>query len=97
MGSFLASCFGFAIGFALTCYRGLMLVKFWEWFAMSSFKGLPHLTIPSAIGLALLVACLTHQRNKSGEEETTFAEDLGYGFVKISVMFFIGWVITLFM
>jgi hypothetical protein len=96
MTSFLSFIGGISITFLLACYRGLLLSTLWEWFVMHTFKGVPSINIPQAIGLSLLVACVTYQ-NTGVNDTRTWGDRLGYGFFAITVIFGIAWVITWFL
>lgn len=82
----------------LSIWEGFVLTKLWAWFVVPTF-GLPVLTIPIAIGLALLVGLLAHQmRNDSGETTSEATVKLfAYGFVNSGIVLALGWVVTLFL
>lgn len=48
--------------------NGLALTVLWRWFVMPVFS-LPPLTIPQALGIALVVAFLTHQTESDGHSD----------------------------
>lgn len=55
--------------------RGYTLSKLWAWFAEPLHA--PHLTIPAALGLALLISVFTLQTSSTGKgKEVTFAEGI---------------------
>jgi hypothetical protein len=54
-----------------TALNGWALSIMWGWFMVPAL-GLPPLSIPSALGIALIVSMLTHQdREKSDKEPST--------------------------
>jgi hypothetical protein len=50
--------------------RGFVLTKLWLWFIVPTF-GLPKLSIPIAIGLALVVGLLTEHSNQHKDDRET--------------------------
>lgn len=78
---------------------GWGLTVLWDWFIVTTF-GLPSLTIPAAIGLALISGFLTHQ-HKLESEETDQAEQALVRIIFVTLYVFIslglGWVVNLFM
>lgn len=77
--------------------RGLVLCKLWDWFMVPSL-GLPHLRIPFALGLSLIVNFLTFHYQK--EEEKEPSEQIAtYILCTVVMPIFVlgfGWIYTLF-
>lgn len=95
---------GMAVGFvalvALSAVlNGWALAILWGWF-MVPF-GLPALSIPTAIGVALVVSFLTHQtdhyedKTKTGGER--FATSVVAAFIKAPIALTIGWIVKQFL
>ena len=59
-----------------TILNGYALSVLWAWFIVKTF-GLPTLTIPTAIGLSMIVSYLTYQPRESKGD--SFASILGKG------------------
>jgi len=76
-------------------WAGYVLTILWEWFVVPLF-GLPHLTIPAALGLSLVVGYMTKdgQQMKTGENfgGAVFKALLGL-LLKPAVALGVGWVI----
>jgi hypothetical protein len=88
----------FSIVSLLSIYDGFVLTKLWMWFVVPTF-GLPMLTLPIAIGLALLVSFLTHQRpaenpNKSTSEQ--IVDQIAHGLSSTTIIFLMAWIVHLF-
>jgi hypothetical protein len=80
---------------ALSIWEGFVLTKLWMWFVVPTF-GLPMLTIPVAIGLALIVGFLTHQMRQTNRDEEPLVQAaslFGHGFFNAGVILFMGWVV----
>ncbi|TSC73972.1 MAG: hypothetical protein G01um101444_416 [Parcubacteria group bacterium Gr01-1014_44] len=86
---------------ASSIFNGYALSVLWGWFVVPTF-GAPALGIVPAIGIATVVAYLTHQidTNKK-EEKRSFGETIAYStaitFLKPSFALLFGWVVHLFM
>ena len=82
----------------LSIWEGFVFMKLWAWFVVPMF-GLPALTIPVAIGIALLVGFLTHQRNgESDADPMDYAvKSFSHGFVNSGVVLLIGYIVTFFL
>ncbi len=72
---------------SLSLIRGFVLAKLWLWFLVP--LGLPVLSIPAAIGVAMTVAMITHQSENVKDERT--GKEKGVAFA----MAFVGPFITL--
>jgi len=83
-----------------TLLRGWVLSILWRWFMVPTL-GLPALSIPQAIGIALVVGMLTHQSRhypedkdeKTSKKVVRFIEP----FLTPFVMLLIGWVVRQYM
>lgn len=91
--------FGSWIG--ITIFNGWILSILWKWFMVPAL-GLPILTTPQAIGIALVIGYLTHKHtpsddsNKKGFAET-YLEVLFTGIAFGLLCLFVGWIVQLFM
>lgn len=86
--------------------RGWTLSIFWAWFVVATFPGLPSLTIPQALGLALLANIFTSSnRSKKAEKEEgmkvsnadAMIKFMGASFEPVLSTLLIGWVLHFFM
>lgn len=85
---------------ALSCVlNGWALAILWGWF-MVPF-GAPVLTIPTAIGLALVVSFLTHQTDHYEDKDKTAGERFGGSvltmLIKPPLALFVGWIVKQFL
>lgn len=87
-----------AIGIWLTVIcamlEGWALSVLWGWFVVPVF-GLPHLRIPVAIGIALLVGMVTHRVRKEEHQPDTVTV-LAHGLVMPFIYVGIAWIVKLF-
>jgi hypothetical protein len=74
---------------ALYILNGWVLSQLWQWFVVTTFNLRP-LSIPEAIGIAMVVGFLTHEYNDSKKEEHK-----GWAVVVPLLMAFVGPLITL--
>lgn len=77
---------------------GYALSVLWAWFIVKTF-GVPALTIPSAIGLAITVSYLTHQIDSDSKNEGAglmLAKGLIIGIAKPAIALATGWVVVQF-
>jgi hypothetical protein len=83
-----------------TVLNGFVLTVLWRWFVLPVFKGAPALTIPTAIGLSLVVGYLTYHED-SGNDDLSVGERFIYSLVITVVyplvMLFFGWIVHLFL
>ena len=95
---------GYAVAFISvivlsSIWSGYALSVLWAWFIVPAF-GLPKLSIPLAIGLALIVSYLTHQLDNREKDNRTASEVLVAGiatsFVKPLIVLLTGWVVKLY-
>lgn len=77
-----------AIAFA-AIWNGFVLSVLWGWFMVPTFS-LPHLGVAPAIGVALVIGYLTHQR-KSDKEE--WGDALAYAALSPLIALGIGWIV----
>jgi len=87
------------IGVCSHVYGGFGLSMLWEWFVVPTFDG-PSLSLPVAIGIALIMTYLTRPIRIPKEEPDWAKRAQGaaiVGVVKPTVALAIGWVITWFM
>ena len=92
--------FGFLLLTAVSmAFNGYVLTILWDWFVVPFF-GIDSLSIPSAIGIAMIVRYLTHQREAHDDKEKVM-DKLGEAFIYAIIMplfvLFAGWVVALFM
>lgn len=85
-------------GVFTTIYSGWVLTKLWAWFVIPTFAA-PMLSIPIAIGLALIVNYLTYQMDAAKKDEEKDAaivvlKAVLIGLFKPTFALLIGWIIT---
>lgn len=77
-------------------WSGFVLSILWDWFLVPTL-GAPHLSIPTAIGLALVVSYMTHQkepeRDKPSHEQEAIST-LVYSLMKPAVALLIGYIVS---
>lgn len=77
--------------------NGFVLMKLWTWFVVSTFA-LPRLTMPFAIGLALVVRFLSFEPDAvKSEFKKPFSEQLITALLRPFMTLLFGWIVTLFM
>lgn len=76
---------------------GYALSVMWAWFVVPTF-GLPALSIPLAVGLAMTVRMVTNQSETSRNDgdEHPVAKAIAYGLLAPMFGLFLGWIVTLF-
>ncbi len=91
------------ISAAATTFNGLTLSVLWIWFIVPTFK-VPVLSIPVAIGIALIVGLLTarvakkdNQDAKAKAKDGNHGELIGSSFATPLMILFVGWIVHLFM
>ena len=80
-------------------WGGYVLSVLWDWFIVSHFELKP-LTLPVAIGLAMVISYTTHQYDQtesSKDAKDRLIETVTYSFMKPLLTLFAGWIITFFM
>lgn len=75
--------------------NGWALFKLWGWFIVPF--GLPPLSIPWAIGVAIVVGFLTTHSIPKGQKEDDISLALVVMFVRPLISVFIGWIVYSFM
>ena len=96
--------FGYAMAFAITIvlsniWSGYVLSVLWSWFMVPAF-GLPTLSIPLAIGIAIIISYMTRdltntEKNKKSASEV-LALAIGWAIFKPALALMIGWVVRFF-
>lgn len=85
---------------ASTLLRGWVLSILWRWFMVPTL-GLPALSIPQAIGIALVVGMLTHQSQHhledKDEKTSTKVVRVSEPFLTPFAMLLIGWIVRQYM
>jgi hypothetical protein len=73
--------------------RGWVLSILWRWFAVPMF-GLPGIGIAEAVGVALIVAMLTHEHRREPKSESTSDSltDAAAVFLRPLFALLVGWV-----
>lgn len=88
--------FGMLFIVPLVAWRGYVLSVLWAWFAVPTF-GLPVLSVTQAIGVAIVVAMLTHQGSteKHSEEvqSTSWTFAILQGFLDPLFALIMGWIV----
>jgi len=81
-------------------YGGYALTILWKWFVVPIFHT-PELSIPSAIGIALVVNYLTKHTSDCKKEEKSFSTRMVEGTVEVllkpSFAILMGWVVQKYM
>lgn len=76
-----------------TVLNGFVLTVLWGWFVIRVF-GVRAISIPEALGLAMVASFLTHQYH---EDKRSLGEILAYAFISGVLSLALGWVIQLFL
>lgn len=98
VGAVIGIIFAIFGAFALTAIlNGWVLSILWGWFAVPTF-GLPALSIPSAIGVALVVSYLTYQYipDRNSDEDSA-GRSISFIIARPFIALFIGWIVQMFM
>lgn len=74
-------------------WRGYVLSVLWGWFVVRGF-GLVSLSVPLAMGLALIVSFLTVSLAKT---ERSWTERIGLAALMPAMVLLIGWIVTKFL
>lgn len=76
-------------------WSGYVLSKLWAWFVVPAL-GVPELSIPAAIGLALIVSYMTHQATNGDDDLTPEAliEGVLWLAMRPAAALCFGWVIA---
>jgi hypothetical protein len=86
------------LGAVVLMWEGYVLSVLWAWFAVPAF-GLPPLSIPLAIGLALVAGALTNHKagNEAKDPDAGWSAVVIYGCMKPAVALLFGWIAKGFM
>lgn len=84
-----------AITLGESLVAGFVLKTLWLWFVVSTFK-LPELSIPVALGLALLYRYLSLDTNLSRKGDRSIEDQAFFGMAMALIFLGIGFVIHLF-
>jgi hypothetical protein len=79
-------------------WSGYVLSILWGWFVAGTL-GLPQLTINNAIGLAIIVGCMTKTEDTPKDDETVnekLVRGVVMGALKPSLTLVLGWIVRLF-
>jgi hypothetical protein len=80
------------IAAAAMILRGWVLSVMWGWFIVPAF-GLPALSIPIAIGIAMIMSYLTHQIEP---DDSSTAKAAGHAFGGPIMVLLLGWIVQMF-
>ena len=83
-----------------TIWRGYVFSVLWKWFIVPVFPAMPLLSIPVAIGIAMVVSFLAYQYTYNKDDRETSAKmGTAFGAVLLypALALLIGWVVTLFL
>lgn len=75
--------------------KGLVLTVLWKWFVLPLFPMIPPLTIPVAIGMALIVDMLRY-RVRRKEDDPEFAFVMANALLTPWIFLAMGWIVHLF-
>ena len=96
MASILAILSIFAVVAIGLIWRGFVLSVLWGWFIIPVFPAMPVLSIPVAIGIAIVVSFLTYQLN-SKEKSDQPIQQMGVALLYPGVVLILGWIVTFFL
>ena len=96
MGYLAVIAFLFVIVAFSAALNGFVLTKLWAWFIVPTF-GLPALSIPVAIGIALIVGRLVPPIKNKEEEKKSFNVAMMEVIAPPFAALLIGWIVTLFL
>ena len=77
--------------------NGFVLTKLWAWFVVTTFE-LPQLSIPTAIGISMVVRYLTYQwqPDLEGGSGDKVAKSVGFSIMFPFMTLCLGWIVHLF-
>jgi len=81
-------------------WRGYVFSVLWKWFIVPVFPAMPLLSIPVAIGIAMVVSFLAYQYHYSKDERSESAKIGGtFGIMLFypALVLLMGWIVTLFL
>lgn len=77
-------------------WSGYILSILWSWFMVPIF-GLPELSVPAAIGVAIVFGYFTRGIKMSAESRKDWAETISTAFLTPLVFLFMGWIVKSFL
>ena len=83
----------------LVVFKGFLLAEFWDWFITPVFN-LPSLSNTTAIGISMTVNLITFRKQKENEYDKKpeyWLSDTLEVIIILLVVWFFGWLLTLFM
>lgn len=97
----LLAVFGVSALLVLTSiWRGYVFSVLWKWFIVPVFPAMPLLSIPVAIGIAMVVSFLAYQYTYSKDDRSDTAKlggAFGMALFYPALVLLMGWVVTLFL
>ena len=81
-------------------WRGYVFSVLWKWFIVPVFPAMPLLSIPVAIGIAMVVSFLAYQYTYSKDDRDTaskFGGAFGVSLLYPALVLLMGWIVTLFL
>jgi len=81
-------------------WRGYVFSVLWKWFIVPVFPAMPFLTIPVAIGIAMVVSFLAYQYTYTKDDRSDtdrMASAFGIALIYPALVLLIGWIVTLFL
>lgn len=87
---------------AAAIWSGYVLSVLWSWFVISQFPDMPHLSIPGAIGISMIVSFLTKDRQLTVEQKELdaterFIHGVVVSFSMPALALFLGWIVRMFL
>jgi hypothetical protein len=83
-----------------TVWRGYVFSVLWKWFIVPVFPAMPLLSIPVAIGIAMVVSFLSYQYQHNKDERSAveqFSSAIGITLLYPALALLVGWIVTLFL
>ena len=77
----------------MTIWRGFVIKMLWGWFVVTTFVGAPELSIPAAIGLAMMVRFMEPNR----KSDKGFWEDIAWNTLGAGLTLGVGFIVHSFM
>jgi hypothetical protein len=81
-------------------WRGYVFSVLWKWFIVPVFPAMPLLSIPVAIGIAMVVSFLAYQYTYTKDDRSEAAKlggAFGVSLLYPGLVLLMGWVVTLFL
>jgi hypothetical protein len=88
--------FGVSVGAvaAGVTWSGYVLSILWGWFVLPIFTGAPSLSVAPAIGLTIVVGCLTHLTHQRRDKENpNFKDEVLHLALAPAIALSIGWIV----